>query len=47
MKTETAKQINEYVIGYARRNNITVSEALERNIVKNVIALIMESKNGK
>jgi len=42
MRTEVAKQINEYVVGYAERNNITVSEALEQNIVKNVIALIKE-----
>ena len=42
MRTEVAKQINKYVISYALRNNLTVQEALEQNIVKNVIALMRE-----
>lgn len=40
MKTETAKQINNYVISYAERNNITVTEALTKKVVQNVIAWI-------
>lgn len=39
-KTKAQKQINKYVAGYAKRNKITKQEALKRNIVKNVIALI-------
>lgn len=36
-KTELGKKINRYVRGYARRHKITKEQALQREIVKNVI----------
>ena len=36
-KTELEKKINRYVRGYARRHKITKEQALQREIVKNVI----------
>lgn len=34
------KQINNYVIGYAKRHNTTIKDALKQEVVKNVIAWI-------
>lgn len=31
---------NKYVIGYAKRHNITIEETLKKEIVQNVIAWI-------
>ena len=36
-KTELEKKINRYVRGYARRHKIMKEQALQREIVKNVI----------
>lgn len=36
-KTELEKKINRYVRGYAQRHKITKEQALQREIVKNVI----------
>ena len=37
---ETRTKIIKYVKGYAKRNNITMSEAIRKDIVQNVIAWI-------
>lgn len=36
-KTELEKKINRYVRGYAQRRKITKEQALQKEIVKNVI----------
>lgn len=36
-KTKLEKQINRYVRGYAQRRKITKEQALQKEIVKNVI----------
>lgn len=39
-KTKLKKKIGRYVRGYAKRNNMTEEQALEQDIVQNVIAWI-------
>jgi hypothetical protein len=39
-KTKLKKKIGRYVRGYAKRNNMTEEQALEQDIVQNVITWI-------
>lgn len=46
-KTELEKKINRYVRGYAQRHKITKEQALQREIIKNMIAWLEIRERNK